>query len=184
MSACDGREPPREARQVDAGLLGHEGDPALEARAILRRQGLRGQHDDGRSLGVAFRAQLVDDGEAVDLRHEQVHDDDGRRHGAHEVGCLLTTGTRVHLPPEGLEGAAHELERQRVVVDDDRAEPARLGALVGPGERQQPGHGGEEVLTAHGFDEVLRRPEGEAAAALGLDADHDHRHVSRLADRP
>ncbi len=97
--------------------------------------------------------------------------------GAHEVSGLLTPGARVHLPAERLEGAAHELERERVVVDDDDAEPRRPPSSVAPGRRQQPGHGGQEVLAADRLDEVLRRPEREAAAALGLDADDDHRHV-------
>ena len=45
---------------------------------------------------------------------------DGRDR-THEVGRLLAARARVHLPAERLEGAAHELERERVVVDDDDA---------------------------------------------------------------
>ena len=89
------------------------------------------------------------------------------------VRGLLAAGARVHLPAERFEGAAHELEGEWVVVDDDDAASADTGGITGPALRQQPRHGREEVVTTHGLDEVLRCPQGESAAALRLDADDD-----------
>ena len=87
-------------------------------------------------------------------------------HRAHEVGGLLAARAGVDRPAQRLQRAAHELERERVVVDHHDADPAPASRPGRASAGCRPGHGCEQVLPADRLDEVLRRAERESAAAL------------------
>src|SRR5205807_4918886 len=76
--------------------------------------------------------ERVDEGEAVEVRHHQVEDDDVELDEAHLQHGLDTVGGGVDLVADALEDHAHEAADGRVVFDDQN------GVLGGGARRHVP----------------------------------------------
>ena len=139
----------------------------LVAREILDRP------DDHRRLAARRQlAEVLEEREAVHLRHLQVEDDGERRLSlaeAQAVDRALDAGARV---AELRERCGHQPQRSRIVVDHQHVAVAcRCGRRRARARRSDAG------AVDRLREDVVHGEPGDRAVA-GDDGDHDDRHVA------
>ena len=109
--------------------------PDREADQFVDLLGLRGQHDD---VGVAERADLAADLDAVDPRQHQVEDDDIWMLGPSHLERHGPVACGQDLPALAGQIAAHEFHHRWLVIDDEDPCRAHASACARNRSERQP----------------------------------------------
>ena len=121
---------------------------------------------------ASFFLKVLDELEAVFLRHHQVENDRLRSRVSEPLEADAAVLGFDDFPPRVLERAPNELACSGIVLhDEDRPGGAAVSVLA---------ENVDEALRVDGLGHVLRRPEREAHLLSILDRDHHYRDLGEL----